>query len=133
MQFTAPFVDGDQESTLRSERTWARFACGMPPTWAKTPPMYQPPAPSESEQSTMPSTCGAPASRPRSDVRASAPPPVSGPTQRMEPETKSVSPEIAEGWPMALPLRVANVGNAGSRGAAEEAAAAARSNQPITM
>src|ERR1041385_4431887 len=34
---------------------------------------------------------------------------------------------------MALPLRVANVGNAGSRGAAEEAAAAARSNQPITM
>ena len=56
---TKPSVVGAQfGSTVPSDSTWARSVRGTPPTDRKSPPRYQPPAPSGTTSLTTPATSG---------------------------------------------------------------------------
>src|SRR5437870_2360024 len=55
---TKLFALGLQAETDRSEARCARLDREDPPTAVKSPPMYQPPAPSEITTSTVPTTFG---------------------------------------------------------------------------
>src|SRR5262245_51382887 len=89
----------------------ARFARGSPPTEAKLPPMYQPPAPSETEAPTQPGTSGQSAWRlPESSNDTKAP--LSGPMYLKSPATKAFDPETAT----ALTSAVSPAGGTGVSG-----------------
>src|SRR2546426_6545471 len=71
---------GAHGATVKSERMWARFALGTPPTESNAPPMNQPPLPSPAIANTLPCTLGNPGSAVLLAASTGTPPPVCGPT-----------------------------------------------------
>ncbi len=93
MAKTVPFVVGFQLlSTAPLDRTYARFFRAFPPTVVNEPPMYQPPAPSETTAYTGPFTRGkVPVGSPVL-VESGTPLPVLGPIRPNCPPRYSVLP-----------------------------------------
>src|SRR5262245_38726453 len=84
---TSSLAFGFQASIERSARTWARRLLGTPETAVNWPPMYQPPAPSDTTARRVPFTRGNAAGRSPVVRSIGTPPPVGLPMRVNEPPT----------------------------------------------
>src|SRR5262245_14488037 len=78
--YTAPLAPGFHADTARSDVTCAMLDLETPPTTVKYPPMYHPPAPSETTVETPPNTFGNPGRGMPVAASRGTPAPVAGPT-----------------------------------------------------
>src|ERR1044071_22857 len=77
---TSPWGFGFQAETERSEAKCAMFVRGKPPTVVNWPPIYQPPAPSETTADKEPRTFGKDGGSAPLAISRETPPPLAGPT-----------------------------------------------------